>query len=296
MSSRLPAFSGLSALHAVARCGTLSAAAQALNVSQPAISRRIAGLEADLGCTLFDRGSRPLALTVQGQELAATLATSLGQIETTVEHLRRASAEPTISISGPSGFIAFWLIPRLPALSDAFDGVNVRVMTLENDMNTRAGDIDIRFMARREDGSVARKIIGEQVIAAASPWYLSQRGTPDDLATLDAHVLLSLEDNRTWYDWPRWFGRLGMPKPKARREMEFSSYSILVGALLGGQGIGLAWSGLLDSFFDSGALVRVGDYTVESERGYFLSLRDGDRASPVVQEMAEWIAGESDTG
>ena len=54
MSDHLPPFSGLTALHATARCGTLSAAAHELNVSQPAISRRIAALEDHLGCFLFD--------------------------------------------------------------------------------------------------------------------------------------------------------------------------------------------------------------------------------------------------
>ena len=50
---RLPGFSGLTAFYAAARHGTLTAAAAELNVSQPAVSRRIAALEADLGCALF---------------------------------------------------------------------------------------------------------------------------------------------------------------------------------------------------------------------------------------------------
>lgn len=56
---RLPGFSGLTAFYAAARHGTLTAAASELNVSQPAVSRRIAQLEADLGCALFDRSRKP---------------------------------------------------------------------------------------------------------------------------------------------------------------------------------------------------------------------------------------------
>lgn len=294
MGLRLPAFSGLSALHAIARLGTLSAAANDLNVSQPAISRRIAALEEDLGCKLFDRTSRPLALTPQGQDLAETLANSLGQIEATVDRLRKASAKPTVSISGPSGFISFWLIPQLPALSEAFSDVNVRVMTKELGMNMRPGDIDIQFTtpsALRDDAAFEiRKVMGEQVIAAASPWYISQHGMPQQLGDMRNHVLLSMENNTSWYDWPRWFKQQGQKWPSPKREVEFSAYSILVGALLAGQGIGLAWSGLLDSFFESGALVQLGDYTVSSERGYFLSLRDAERANDTVRDMAAWIA------
>lgn len=226
--SRLPPFSGLTALHATACHGTLSAAAQDLNVSQPAISRRIAALEADLGCTLFDRGSRPLKLTKQGQDLAATLASSFGQIEAAVDRLRRASSAPSVSISGPSGFIAFWLIPQLPALAEAFNGIDVRIISQENDALVRPGDIDIRFSTPKalanDEQYAARKILGERVIAAASPLYLAQHGTPASLADLRDHVLLSMEGNTTWYDWPRWFAQLDQPVLNSRRNVEFSSY------------------------------------------------------------------------
>jgi DNA-binding transcriptional LysR family regulator len=293
MSDRLPPFSGLSALHATARYGTLSAAAHELNVSQPAISRRIAALEDHLGCSLFDRGYRPLKLTPQGQELANTLATSFGQIEATAERLRRASSKPTVSISGPSGFMAFWLIPHLPALAEEFKEINIRVISKENNMDVRPGDIDIRFStpaALAKDGcSLAKKILGEQVIAAASPLYVSQHGSPDTLEDFRIHALLSMEGNISWYDWPSWFAQLGLSKLTPKREVEFSSYSMLVGALLAGQGLGLAWSGLLNDFFESGALIQIGDHQMSSERGYFLSLRDAEKADQNVRNMATWI-------
>lgn len=294
MSFRVPPFSGLAALHAIARCGTLSTAAQELNVSQPAISRRIASLETYLGCSLFDRGKRPLVLTVQGQELAETLATSFGQIEATSERLRRASSKPTVSISGPSGFMAFWLIPHLPAIAEKFSEINVRIINKENDMNVRPGDIDIRFSTptalAKNDFYLVRKILGEQVIAAASPFYVSQHGFPKKLADFSSHTLLSMEGNISWYDWPSWFAQLGQLQLTPKRNVEFSSYSMLVGALLAGQGIGLAWSGLLDNFLESGALINIGDYNVSSERGYFLSLRDAEKADHNVRNMADWIS------
>jgi LysR family glycine cleavage system transcriptional activator len=294
MSDRFPSFSGLSALHAAARCGSFSAAAQELNVSQPAISRRIAILESHLGCSLFDRGSRPLKLTPQGQELADTLATSFGQIEATTERLLRASSKSTVSISGPSGFMAFWLIPNLPALAEEFSDINVRIISKENNMNVRPGDIDIRFSTptalAKDCFPLAQKILGDRVIVAASPFYVSQHGYPKTLEDFSFHALLSMEGSGSWYDWPSWFAQLGVPKVTPKREVEFSSYSILVGALLAGQGLGLAWSGLLDDFLESGALVQIGDHKMSSERGYFLSLRDAEKADQNVRNMATWIA------
>ena len=77
--------------------------------------------------------------------------------------MRRASSKHTISISGPSGFLAFWLIPHLALLTEEFSEINVRVISKENNMNVRPGDIDIRFSTpadlAKNGFSLARKIL-----------------------------------------------------------------------------------------------------------------------------------------
>ncbi|MDS2173099.1 LysR family transcriptional regulator [Nesterenkonia sp. CL21] len=62
---------------AVAEEGGVSAAADALHITQPALSRQIRGLEADLGLTLFDRGEGRLRLTPEGREFLETARTVL---------------------------------------------------------------------------------------------------------------------------------------------------------------------------------------------------------------------------
>ena len=96
---RLPSFSNLVAFDAVARRGTLSRAAEELNVSQPAISRRLAALEADIGKTLFDRRTKPLTLTAEGAELFEVLRSSLRRLEGVISRLRGAQDSNTVTIS-----------------------------------------------------------------------------------------------------------------------------------------------------------------------------------------------------
>ena len=69
---RLPSFSNLIAFDAMARNGTLTRAAEELNVSQPAISRRVAALEIGLGRPLFDRTHQA---TVAHEERAVNSST-----------------------------------------------------------------------------------------------------------------------------------------------------------------------------------------------------------------------------
>lgn len=291
MVTRLPPFSGLTAFHAAVRHGTLTGAARELNVSQPAISRRIAQLESDLGTQLFDRSHKPVQMTEAGREMMAALRSGFDLIEAATDRVRRAATGRVVTVSGPSGFVAYWLIPRLGALQEAIPGTVIRIVSMEHGEAGRPGDVMIRFGdpdAQRPDEI---KILGEEVFAAASPLYLSRQAAPETAADFANHTLLTMEGTRRfWHDWPSWFAARGAELPKGTRHLDFNSYAMLISAALAGQGICLCWSGLLDTFLATGALVRLSDPSAVSERGYFLDLRDGHAARSEVRDVLGWIA------
>ena len=76
----MPELKHLRVLRAVAQAGSFSAAADALDYTQPAVSKMIAALEREVGATLIDRGTRPLRLTDAGEALAARAAAALEQL------------------------------------------------------------------------------------------------------------------------------------------------------------------------------------------------------------------------
>ncbi|WP_417245802.1 hypothetical protein [Celeribacter sp.] len=71
--------------------------------------------------------------------------------------------------------------------------------------------------------------------------------------------------------------------------MEFNSYSLLINSMLAGHGVGLAWEGLLDTYFDTVALIRLSDVQHATNRGYYLFLRDDRKATAKVRKVGEWI-------
>ncbi|MGB3312987.1 MAG: LysR substrate-binding domain-containing protein [Albidovulum sp.] len=291
METRLPPFSGLTAFHAAVRHGTLTGAARELNVSQPAISRRIAQLEADLGTPLFDRSRKPVQMTEAGREMMAALRAGFDLIEVATDRIRRAAKGRVVTVSGPSGFVAFWLIPRLGELQEAFPGTVIRIISMEQGEAGRPGDVAIRFGAPNRARTDEIKILGEEVFAAASPLYLARSPAPITAGDFTGHTLLTMEGTRRfWHDWPSWFEARGAKMPGDIRSLDFNTYAMLVNALLAGQGIGLCWSGLLDTFLEAGALVRLSDQSAASERGYFVALRDGQTVRPEVRGVLAWIA------
>jgi DNA-binding transcriptional LysR family regulator len=76
----MPELKHLRALQAVNDAGSFSAAANALDYTQPAISKMIAALEREVGATLIDRGTRPLRLTDAGAALAVRAGSVLREL------------------------------------------------------------------------------------------------------------------------------------------------------------------------------------------------------------------------
>lgn len=292
---RLPGFSGLTAFYAAARHGTLTAAAQELNVSQPAVSRRIASLEADLGCDLFDRSHKPARITQAGKDLLQALHSGFGQIEDAVSQIRKAAETRVVTVTAPSGFVGFWLIPRLGELEQSFPDVTIRIISQEYGEAVRPGDLVIRFGLPGGGGEAEHRLLSDEVYAAVSPLYLARLGMGADAYDFSRMTFLTMETARSqWHDWPSWFKSVGHTMPAKARVLDFSSYAMLVNAGLAGQGVFLAWGGILDSFLKTGALLQLEAPTATSARGYFASLRDGAAAKADVRKIMDWIVQKAD--
>lgn len=105
---------------AVAQSGSLRAAAQALSVTQPAITKTLHELEEIVAAPLFVRGRRGAALTVEGQAFLAHANTSVSALEQAIDSVRNDPAETPLAIGmlptmGPSfvpaalrGFVQQW--------------------------------------------------------------------------------------------------------------------------------------------------------------------------------------------
>ncbi len=291
---KLPPFTDLVAFDYAARLRTFTLAAHKMNVSQPAISRRITQLERNLGCKLFDRNSKPFKLTQQGQKLHEALRSGLDRIESAVAEIRNSRAEKTLTLRMSSGFAVFWLTPRLPQLQAAFPELYFRILSSEESQDITDGDLQVRFGPGHWPNMTSAKILGEDVFAVCSPLYLGTRRPPLSIAGLQKERLLQLnEAENRWHTWTTWFAALGAPVQEKPRGVDFDSFILMTNAALAGQGIGLCWSGLLDTFLDSGALIRVSQQSVSSERGYYVTYPIGTDPDGPVRSVADWLTSAS---
>ncbi len=119
----------IEAFLAVARLGSFTRAAAALNVSQPALTVQIRQFEQALGLRLFDRNNRRVSLTQAGRDLVAPFERVSLDVASVLEHARDLSSHRrgVVTVAAlPS--VAAGLLPRaIRALSARHEGLTVRI-------------------------------------------------------------------------------------------------------------------------------------------------------------------------
>src|SRR5690606_2488824 len=107
-----------------------TAAAAELNVTQAAISRQVATLEAYLGVKLFVRRNRDIKLTDHGRKYAASIGKALSIIDDagSIFPSRKARVN-TLHIQTYNTLAQFWLIPRLQRFLDERPYLDIQLRT-----------------------------------------------------------------------------------------------------------------------------------------------------------------------
>ena len=234
----------LRGFHAAARHLSFTRAASELFVTQPAISREVKTLEAQLGQRLFRRANRTLQLTPAGEELYRCADEVFALIDSTV---RRLSGSPhSLGVTAPVPFASLWLGPRLPQFTQLHPEIDLRVAASNDVDNLERSQLDvaIRFMPHGKAAPDGGEWVADyKTFPICSPALATGKERPltrrEDLAT---HVLIDFEtiiDGRRWSDWEKWRDELHVPIPKSAQVLRFSHYDQVIQAVVKDAGIAI---------------------------------------------------------
>lgn len=189
----------LRAFHAVARTGSLSAAAKVLKLTQPSVGRQIAALEAAVGQRLFLRGARGMTPTPAGESILAD-AERMEEAANGVERRlagRADAARGRVRISATEGMGIHWLPRRLAPFRARNPGIelDIQVTNFAADLARREADIALRIgpqpSVRPGQGELITRRAGRFGLGLyASPSYLARRGTPRQADEVGEHDLI----------------------------------------------------------------------------------------------------------
>ena len=186
-----------------AECGGFSAAARRLGLTPAAVSRNVAMLERNLGVRLFQRSTRSLTLTEDGERFLASVTDRVEAIQLAIADVTTHAGKPAgvLKVSMALGFGLDYVLPLLPAFMRRYPDV-VPDCSFENrpvDLIAEGFDAAIGGGMELTPGVVARQLAPLHVVAVASPKYLQGRQPPqhpDDLAALDGIAMRSAHSGR----------------------------------------------------------------------------------------------------
>ena len=186
-----------------AECGGFSAAARRLGLTPAAVSRNVAMLERNLGVRLFQRSTRRLTLTEDGERFLTSVTEGVEAIQLAIAGVTTHAGRPAgvLKVSMAFTFGLDYVLPLLPAFMQRYPDV-VPDCSFENrhvDLIAEGFDAAIGGGAELASGVVARKLAPLHVVAVASPGYLRGRKLPrhpDDLASLDGIAMRSTGSGR----------------------------------------------------------------------------------------------------
>ncbi|VDC22511.1 LysR substrate-binding domain-containing protein [Pseudogemmobacter humi] len=260
LRSFVPSANYLFAFEAAARRKSFTAAADELNVSQPAVSKTIRLLEESTGLKLFRREHNRLELTAEGARLYREVQESFDHLHMVIGSLQREHAGDLVRVSFSASFVQLWLLPRLRDFRDKHPGVTLRIEeSSRDDQDLAAENIDLsaRLGSGRWPGLHAWKFVEEEVMPVCSPDYLARYGALSGPGDLRNHLLLDFEErHRTRIGWREWLERHGVQMARLREDVVFTdSLGSLKAAGLG-EGIALGWSHLVEGQLAAGQLVK----------------------------------------
>jgi DNA-binding transcriptional LysR family regulator len=179
----------------VAETGSLSRAAEALELSNAAASRHLSALEARLGARLVERNTRRLYLTETGQEFLRRSKAILAELQDAESAVNASNLNPTgtLRISASLSFAMHHVAPLLKEYTRRYPNVSVHVEAANRYLDIIDNNIDVAIRTREAepDSNVTIRRIGEtRRMLAASPGYLAQHGHPKALDDLQRHQML----------------------------------------------------------------------------------------------------------
>lgn len=255
---------------AIREHGSLAGAAGALDVVPSVVTKRLGALEARLGQRLFDRTTRRLSVTAEGEAVcrhAKQLLEGFAALEGELGE-RQNELTGAVRLAATFGFGRRWLGPALAEFQAGHPALRIELQLTERlpDLGAEGYDGALWLWAvqqRHASDWVSRRIARNQRVLAAAPSYLARRGTPTSVEALAAHDCLVARENGEIHrqEYALWSLRHGRDGSTARVRVQgplsSNSGEMVRDWCLAGHGI------MLRSLWDiapqlaSGALVRV---------------------------------------
>jgi len=283
--------------------GSLAATARELNLTPPAVSRRLSQLEERLGVRLLNRTTRRISLTSEGEVYFANALRILSDIDEMERQVSSSRAAPKglLRVNAPLGFGRSYIGPAVSAFTRTYPDVEVQLHLTDRPVSLpdEAIDVSIRFGDIPDSRLIAKKIAANRRLLCASPAYLRAAGQPAHPHDLTQHRCIVLRQNESAYgNW-----RLSRGKQtetvKVHGKLSTNDGEVALNWALEGHGILMRAEWDVAKYLRSGRLVQVlADYDTPPADVYAVYLERLNLSAKVayfVEHLRDYLSQHADS-
>lgn len=261
MSRRSFPLNSVDAFLVTARHLNLTHAAGELCLTQGAVSRKIASLEAWFGFPLFERHARGLRLSPQGSALLPELRSAFAHLLTVADRAR--GHHTVIRLKAPTCAMR-WLVPRLLQVEREQPDLQIALTTTTDhnvNFKTESYDAAIVFGTHMSAGDL---LFEEALTPVVSPLRAG--------AALESLTFLHPTRDKT--DWSLWLTQQALPAHAMLKNQHFDTMDLAITAAIQGLGVAIADETLVEEDIRAGRLARPYETSIKTGASYRLVLRE----------------------
>ena len=292
----LPSLTALAAFEAAARHLSFTKAAEELNLTQGAVSRQVAAVEAQLGLKLFERVRQRVVLTAAGSAYAGEVREALARLTAaTVNAMAFRGAGGILDLAILPTFGTRWLIPRLPGFFQRHPGVTINFATriLPFDFAREGLDAAIHFGEAVWPGARMHRLMGEVIVPVASPALVARHQLAEVADVLTVPLLQQATRPRAW---GLWLAAQGLSADRAVMGPRFEQFAMVAQAAVAGLGLAIVPRFLVEDELRAGALVVPFERPITSEEAYYLVYPEEKAGRPALSAFRDWLLAECGAG
>lgn len=279
---------GLRAVEAVARLGSLSAAADELGVTAGAVSQQVIRTEEAIGRPVFTRTAAGLRPTEFGLAFTSRLRDGFRQLAAAVDLAGERDAN-RLTVSVAPVFASKWLVPRLQLFNQLHPGLQVRIEATVALVDIDASDVDVAIRVGQGGwpGVKATAFVGQTIFPVCHPGLAANLKTARDLGRVPI-----IRDANSVIPWDLWLKATGNKGLELGAGPTFSDLSLCLDAAIAGQGVMMGWPILAADPLSDGRLVM--PFAEKAATGQFYwFVTSATRKTPhKVKVFCDWLTAE----
>jgi len=289
---RLPPLTGIEAFVQTARLGSVKAAADALALSSPALTRRIQAFERHVGRPLFERRHQSIHLNSDGERLLGEIGPAIDELGAAIERGVGGVEQMRLRLSVLPLYASYRLMPRLPQLRALHPHFHIDLDTAPHAAARLDDGIDAAILLARDvDPALYSRRLGSERIVAIGARALAEGPEalthPEQLSGMTVLVHRDLIDA-----FEHWREAAGVPGLEPAAIDQFDSGQLLLDAAA--QGLGIAF--MFDMHFEGAhdpRLARLFGISTESPYAYWFACRRPALSRRPVRIFHDWLVGEA---